>query len=145
MAGQFRENWKRMANKYPPLQTPTAMEGKDLVRVEDLAGLAGGSGIYRVTNLTTPTSGIAPGGTEAIFELVVIAVSGDYDVALPLEPIVGKRYEVKDGIGDGFTSTKRIIPIPPDTIEGIFTSFPLSNNFQSWSLIYAGSNIWRLV
>ena len=62
MAGQFRENWKRMANKLPPLNMgPTAFEDKDLVRVEDLAILAGGSGLYRVTNLTSPGPTLAPG------------------------------------------------------------------------------------
>lgn len=145
MAGQFRENWKRMANKLPPLQIPTALEDKDLVRVEDIAGLSGGSGIYRVTNLTTPTPANAPGAAQAVFEMVVIQVSGNYDVILPSDPLVGKRYEIKDGVGDGFSTTKRIVMTAPDLIEGLFTDFPLSNNFQSWSLIYAGSNVWRLV
>jgi len=148
MGSEFRENWKRLSNRVPPNTEPTAMGDKDVVRVEDLAVLAPGSGLYRVTNLTSPASpatGLAPGGNEAIFDLVVIRVSGDYDVLLPETPLIGKRYEIKDGAGDGFTSSKNIIPSGVDTIEGIFSSFPLSNNFQSWSLIYAGENIWRLV
>jgi len=126
---------------------PSAMEPKDILRVED-AGLFGGSGIHRVTNLTSPASpgsAVAPGANEAIFDLIVIRVSGDYDVILPEAPLVGKRYDIKDGAGDGFTSSKNIIPSGLDTIEGVYNTFPLSNNFQSWSLVYVGGNIWRLV
>lgn len=148
MGGQFRENYKRLANKLPPLSTPTAMDNKDLVRVEDLSVLAvAGSGLYRVTNLTSGTQAVAPGSGEAVFDLVVIRVSGDYDVVLPQSPITGKRYEIKDGAGDGCLSgtTKRILASGTNTIEGIFTEFPLSNCYQSWSLIYAGEDLWRLV
>jgi len=145
MGGQFRENWKRLTNQILPKTSPNALEDKDIVRVEDLAGLVGASGIYRVTNLTTAGPTVAIGGDEAIFDLVVIRVSGDYDVILPEEPLVGKRYEIKDGAGDGFSSNKRIVPTGLDLIEGIFTEFPLFNNYQSWSFIYAGENIWRLV
>lgn len=38
MGGQFRENWKRLANKILPKNVPTANEDKDIVRVEDLNG-----------------------------------------------------------------------------------------------------------
>ena len=147
MSGPFKENWKRLSNRYRPNTQPTAMDPKDILRFED-AALIGGSGIHRVTNLTSPSSpgsAVAPGGNEAVFDLVIIRVSGDYDVILPEAPLVGKRYDIKDGAGDGFTSSKNIIPSGFDTIEGLFNTFPLSNNFQSWSLVYAGGNIWRLV
>lgn len=154
-----KDNLKRLTG----VRDTKAFDPKDIILVRDLfsndgsitinpvfgEGISleggGGSGIYRVTNLVNASPAFAPGGDEAAFELVVITVSGDYDVVLPEDPIVGKRYEIKDGAGDGFISSKNIIPSGLDRIEGIFTSFPLSNNYQSWSLIYAGSNIWRLV
>ncbi|MHA2066461.1 MAG: hypothetical protein ACXABY_18985 [Candidatus Thorarchaeota archaeon] len=145
MGRDFRHNWKRLGDKILP-KTPTASAPNDMVRVEDLNLLAG-SGVYRVTNLFGPTPGFAPGSGETVFELVVIRVSGNYDVVLPNNPIRGKRYEIKDGVGDGCVPgvTKQILPSGSDTIEDIFTSFPLSNCYQSWSLIYDGSGIWRLV
>ena len=147
MSGPFKENWKRLSNRFPPNSSASAMDPKDILRVED-AGLFGGSGIYTVTLVDGPdTFAFAPGGQEARFDLVVITASGDYDVILPLEPLTGKRYEIKDGAGDGCLAgvTKRILPSGSDSIEGIFSSFPLSNCFQSWSLIYQGSGLWRLV
>jgi len=37
MSGPFRENWKRLSNRYPPNDAASAMEAKDILRVEDLA------------------------------------------------------------------------------------------------------------
>jgi len=147
MSGPFKENWKRLANRFPPNSSASAMDAKDILRVED-AAFFGGSGVYRVTEVSGPgTVGYAPGGQEARFDFVIITASGDYDVVLPEAPIVGKRYEIKDGAGDGCLVgvTKQIVPSGADSIEGIFTSFPLSNCYQSWSLIYQGSGLWRLV
>ena len=142
MGSIWQENYRRSAKQ----RSVSAIDDHDLVRIEDLEALTGGSGIYRVTNLTTASPQIAPGGDEEVFDLVVIRVSGDYDVILPEDALVGKRYEIKDGAGDGCLGvTKRIVPTGLHTIEGIFTDFPLSNCYQSWSLIYAGENIWRLV
>ena len=143
MGSIFKENWKRAAKK----NIVSAVDDHDLVRVEDLALLgATTSGVYRVTNLTDAGPTVAPGATEQIFELVVILSSGNYDVILPDNAIVGKRYEIKDGAGDGCLGvTKQILPTGLHSIEGIFTSFPLNNCYQSWSFIYAGNNIWRLV
>jgi len=147
VGGIWKENWKRGARQ----RSVSAVDPFDLLRVEDIALLGldggGGSGIYRVTNLSSPSPQVAPGGDEAILDLVVIALAGDYDVVLPSGSLVGKRYEIKDGFGDGCAGgvTKQILTAGNDTIEGTFTSFPLNNCFQSWSLIYAGSNIWRLV
>lgn len=142
MGSIWKENWKRGAKK----SSVSAFDDHDLVRVEDLDLLGIGSGIYRVTNLTTPGPTIALGGDEEIFDLVVIRVSGDYDVVLPENALIGKRYEIKDGVGDGCLGiNKRILPTGLHTIEGLFTEFPLNNCYQSWSLIYAGENIWRLV
>jgi len=139
----WQENYRRGAKQ----RSVSAMDDHDLLRVEDILLLGlGGSGVYRVTNLTAASPQIAPGGDEAVFELVVIAVSGNYDVVLPTDALVGKRYEIKDGAGDGcLGTTKRIVASGTQTIEGIFTDFPLNNCYQSWSLIYAGSDIWRLV
>jgi hypothetical protein len=148
MSGPFKENWKRLSNRFKPNTLPTAMDPKDILRFEDAAALGTGSGVYTVTEVGGPgTVGYAPGGDEARFDLVVIAASGSYDVVLPEAPLVGKRYEIKDGVGDGCLPgvVKQIIPSGVDTIEGIFSSFLLSNCYQSWSLIYQGSGLWRLV
>ncbi len=40
MGGQFRENWKRLTNQFTPKNIPTAMDEKDVLRVEDVNGLA---------------------------------------------------------------------------------------------------------
>ncbi len=143
MGSIWKENWKRGARK----NSVSALDDHDLIRLEDLLGLTGGSGIYRVVNLTDPSPVTAEGGDEEVFDLVVIRVSGNYDVILPGNAIVGKRYEIKDGAGDGCLGgvTKQILLTSPDLIEGIFSSFPINNCYQSWSLIYAGENIWRLV
>lgn len=149
MGKDFKDNWKRLANKRPPVTIPTAMEDKDILRFEDLAalGFVSGSGVYRVTELFGPGPQVARGGSEPIFELIIIRESGSFDAVLPFNPIQGKRYEIKDGAGDGCLPgvTKRILPSGSNTIEDIFTEFPLSNCYQSWSLIFDGSGIWRLV
>ncbi len=123
------------------------LDDHDLDRREELLSLTCGRDIERVINLTGASPATVVGGDEEVFDLVVIRVSGDYDVVLPGNAIIGKRYEIKDGAGDGCLGgvTKQILLTSPHLIEGIFTSFPLNNCYQSWSLIYAGENIWRLV
>jgi len=145
MSGQFRENWKRLAGHILP-KGPTAVDPQDMVRVEDLTALVTiGTGIpfWRVTNVESDS----PYHVQLESDLVVILVSGDYDIILPLDPPVGKRYEIKDGIGDGCdpSTIKRIVPTGTNTIEDIFTEFEIFNCYMSWSLIFAGSGIWRLV
>jgi hypothetical protein len=147
MSGAFRENWKRLSNRFPPNASASAMDPKDILRVED-AALFGGSGIYTVTEVNDAGGlAYAPGGDKARFDLVIITASGNFDVVLPLNPLVGKLYEIKDGAGDGCIGgvVKQILPSGSNSIEGIFTSFPLDNCYQSWSLIFAGGGIWRLV
>jgi len=143
MGSIWQENYRRSAKQ----NSVGAMDDHDLLRLEDIIALGlGGSGVYRVTNLTTAVTVVAPGSTEAIFEFVVMAASGSYDVVLPTDALVGKRYEIKDGAGDGCSgATKRIVASGTQLIEGILPEFPLSNCYQSWSFIYAGSDIWRLV
>lgn len=145
MPGQFRENWKRLTGQLTP-KGPSAMEDGDIVRVEDLSALmitSTGIPLFNVTNVETAS----PYYAQETDDLVVILTSGSFDVVLPFEPSVGNLFEIKDGAGDGCSAgvVKQIIPSGSDSIEGIFTSFPLSNCYQSWSLIYAGSGLWRLV
>lgn len=67
MAGQFRENWKRMANKLPPVNNgPTANEDKDLVRIEDLNGFAG----------LVPSSGALIVGSGSVWTKLPIGPEG---------------------------------------------------------------------
>jgi len=56
MGGQFRENWKRLANKQPPLETPTAFDNKDIVRVEDLGAL-----VFSLSGVVTTVGNIVDG------------------------------------------------------------------------------------
>lgn len=143
MGSIWKENYRRAAKK----NSVSATDGFDLLRVEDIAGLGAGSGVYRVTHLTAAGPQVAPGATDEIFEFVIIEATGSYDVVLPDNALDGKRYEIKDGAGDGCLGSvnKRILTTGSQTIEGLFTEFPLSNCYQSWSVIYAGGDIWRLV
>lgn len=154
MPGFFKENWKRLANRWPPRNTASATDPKDVVRVEDMdaalseievGGGGFGSGLFRVTNYTEPTIGYAIGGDEAVMEMHVIHAGGDYDMIMPYNPLIGKRYEVKDGAGDGCYVTKNVVASGDNSIEGVWQSFPLDNCYQSWTLIFQGSGIWRLV
>lgn len=52
MGRQYKENWKRLTNQILPKTVPTALEDKDVVRVEDLA--PGGA----LNNVSGPTSSI---------------------------------------------------------------------------------------
>lgn len=47
MSGAYRENWKRLSNKYPPNSSASAMDAKDILRVEDLAA----SGVVTVSGV----------------------------------------------------------------------------------------------
>lgn len=137
MSRQFRENWKRLSNRLTP-KGPSAMDATDIVRVEDLTGLSG-TPLMNVTIVTTPS----PYTMSNEEDLIVIQVSGDFTVNLPPTPLVGQVHDIKDGVGDGFTTSK-IIDGNGNTIEDIFTDFPLSNNYQSWTVVWNGT-VWNLI
>lgn len=76
MSGPFKENWKRLSNRFPPNSTPSALEDKDILRVEDLAGLIAsgdlGVGIHGL--LSAEHSGTIP--SAAVSGGTIVAVSG---------------------------------------------------------------------
>ncbi|MHA2063188.1 MAG: hypothetical protein ACXABY_02285 [Candidatus Thorarchaeota archaeon] len=56
MSGPFRENWKRLSNKYPPNTSASAMQDKDIVRIEDVSTIFAASGVVTVSGVT-PSNG----------------------------------------------------------------------------------------
>lgn len=144
MGGQFRENWKRLTGQRAPMG-PTARDPKDILRVEDgnlLFAVNSGLPLLNVVNVFTAS----PYYAKPEDDLIVIRTSGNFDVVLPLNPPSGKLYEIKDGAGDGCLGgvLKQILPSGSNAIEFIFSSFPLSNCYQSWSTVWAGDT-WRLI
>jgi len=144
MGGQYKENWKRLTGQWKPFG-PTARDPKDILRVEDglsLFSVNSGLPLLNVNNVFSAS----PYYAKPEDDLIVIRTSGNFDVVLPENPPSGKLYEIKDGAGDGcFVGvTKQILPSGSNSIEFIFSSFPLSNCYQSWSVVWAGDT-WRLI
>lgn len=144
MSKQFRENWKRMTGQFKP-KGPTASDPADLVRVEDGVNLFATTSGLPFLNVTTVFTA-SPYYAKADDDLIVIRTSGNFDVVLPLNPPSGKLYEIKDGAGDACVGgvTKQIVASGANQIEFLFSSFPLSNCNQSWSIVWA-DNTWRLI
>lgn len=70
MSGPFRENWKRLSNRFQPNNIASALEAKDILRVEDLAasGVVVTSGNVTEGALLVGTAAgswaVLPSGTE---------------------------------------------------------------------------------
>lgn len=144
MGGQYKENWKRLTGQYTP-NGPNASDPQDILRVQDghlLSSSASGLPFLNVNNVFSAS----PYYAQPDDDLIVIRTSGTFDVILPLNPPSGKLYEIKDGAGDGCLVgvDKTIVPSGSNTIEFLFSTFPLTNCYQSWSVVWAGDT-WRLI
>jgi hypothetical protein len=96
MAGQFRENWKRLTGQLTP-KGPTAIDAQDVVRIEDLGAIFTASGVVTVSGI--PSSGDLLVGGNGIW---TILSSGDAGQVLTVvDGALGWATPTGDGAGAG--------------------------------------------
>lgn len=126
MSGPFKENWKRLSNRFRPNTEPTAMDPKDILRFED-AGLFGGGPI----TVTVKSSGTVTISNDSY----LIVASGATTINMPIAPSDGERHIIKDSLGTAGT-TPVTISGNGFLIDGAATAI-LNNNYQAMEFIFS--------
>jgi len=155
MSGPFKENWKRLSNRFPPNTTASAMEDKDILRIEDVSIIFAASGVVTASGI--PTSGdllvgapggwvILPSGSEGeVLKIINGAVAWGPDASgITAGFVVGPASATNNAIALYDGTTGKLIKNSNVTIDSSGNIFTSGNITSSGTIIANTINVTNL-